>query len=242
MSGLTQNHTVVQCDNVFKTYEDAALKVEVLKGLDIQVRAGEFVAIVGASGSGKTTLINLLALLDYPTEGEIRIDGQLINGLNDNELSLLRRHKVGIVFQGFYLLDIMNARENVEVPMIFAELSKDERIQRSLDLLDMVGMRDSAEQYPNEMSGGQMQRIALARALANEPVILLADEPTGNLDTATGVEIIKLFGDLAHEHGKAVIVATHDPEVASAADRILVLRYGKLHTDTSMYGRDTDED
>lgn len=237
---LTKARVVVECDNVFKTYEDSDLKVEVLKGLDFKVSQGEFVAIVGASGSGKTTLINLLALLDQPTSGEIRIDGEALNGKNDNELSLIRRHKIGIVFQGFYLLDIMNGRENVEVPMIFADLSKEERVQKALDLLDMVGMRDSAEQYPNEMSGGQMQRVALARALANEPIIMLADEPTGNLDTATGTEIIKIFQELAHVHGKAMIVATHDPEVASAADRILVLRYGTLHRDTSMYGRDTD--
>lgn len=237
---MTKNRIVIDCKEVFKNYEDGDLRVEVLKGLDFQVRQGEFVAIVGASGSGKTTLINLLALLDQPTDGKIKIDGELLNGKNDKELSLLRRHKIGIVFQGFYLLDIMNARENVEVPMIFADLSKEERIQRALDLLDMVGMRDSAEQYPNEMSGGQMQRVAVARALANEPIILLADEPTGNLDTATGIEIIRLFQELAHVHGKAMIVATHDPEVASAADRILVLRYGKLHRDTSMYGRDID--
>ncbi len=241
MQRLTSTRVVIECSNIFKTYDDGDIKVEVLKGLDFQVRTGEFVAIVGASGSGKTTLINLLALLDQPTDGEIKIDGQSLYGLNDKELSLLRRNKIGIVFQGFYLLDIMNARENVEVPMIFADLPKEERIQRALDLLDMVGMRDSAEQYPNEMSGGQMQRIALARALANEPVILLADEPTGNLDTATGVEITRLFQELAHNHQKAMVVATHDPEVASAADRILVLRYGKLHSDTSMYGRDIDD-
>jgi putative ABC transport system ATP-binding protein len=239
---LASNHVIVQCNNIFKTYEDEDLKVEVLKGLDFTVKAGEFVAIVGASGSGKTTLINLMALLDSPTTGEISIDGQSLNGLNDKELSLLRRNKIGIVFQGFYLLDIMNARENVEVPMIFADVPKEERVQRALDLLDLVGMRDFAEQYPTEMSGGQMQRIALARAIANEPVLLLADEPTGNLDTTTGIEIIRLFQELAHNYQKAVVVATHDPEVASSADRILVLRYGKLHTDTSMYGRDSDSE
>ena len=239
---MASNNIVVKCNSVFKTYEDGDLKVEVLKGLDFTVKAGEFVAIVGASGSGKTTLINLMALLDSPTDGEISIDGQSLNGLNDKELSRLRRDKVGIVFQGFYLLDIMNARENVEVPMIFADKSKEERVQRALDLLDLVGMRDFAEQYPTEMSGGQMQRIALARAIANEPILLLADEPTGNLDTTTGIEIIRLFQELAHNYNKAVVVATHDPEVASSADRILVLRYGKLHTDTSMYGRDSDSE
>lgn len=239
---MASNNIVVECHSVFKTYEEGDLKVEVLKGLDFTVRAGEFVAIVGASGSGKTTLINLMALLDSPSAGEIIIDGQSLNGLDDKELSLLRRNKVGIVFQGFYLLDIMNARENVEVPMIFADKSKEERVQRSLDLLDLVGMRDLAEQYTTEMSGGQMQRIALARAIANEPILLLADEPTGNLDTATGIEIIRLFQELAHNYHKAVVVATHDPEVASSADRILVLRYGKLHTDTSMYGRDSDSE
>ena len=240
MLRLAVDRIVIECNGVFKTYDDGDLKVEVLKGLDFKVRQGEFVAIVGASGSGKTTLINLLALLDQPSAGEIKIDGETLNGMGDKDLSLTRRHKIGIVFQGFYLLDIMNARENVEVPMIFADMVKEERIQRALDLLDVVGMRDSAEQYPNEMSGGQMQRVAVARALANEPVILLADEPTGNLDTATGVEIIKLFKELAHTQRKAMVVCTHDPEVASAADRILVLQYGKLHTDTSMYGREVD--
>jgi putative ABC transport system ATP-binding protein len=235
---LSSKRVVIECKNVFKTYEDGELRVEVLKGLDFSVCQGEFVAIVGASGSGKTTLINLLALLDSASDGAIEIDGQPLNGLGDTELSLIRRNKIGIVFQGFYLLDIMNARENVEVPMIFANTAKEERIQRALDLLDIVGMRDSAEQYPSEMSGGQMQRVALARALANEPVILLADEPTGNLDTATGIEIIRMFQELAHRQNKALVVGTHDPEVASAADRILVLQYGKLHTDTSMYGTD----
>jgi putative ABC transport system ATP-binding protein len=229
---------VVKCDNVFKTYEDGDLRVEVLKGLDFSVSAGEFVAIVGTSGSGKTTLINLMALLDSPTDGEISIDGQPVNGLDDKTLSRLRRDKIGIVFQAFYLLDIMNARENVEVPMVFADIPKKDRIQRALDLLDLVGMRDQAEQYPAEMSGGQMQRTVFARAIANDPVLLLADEPTGNLDTATGLEIIRLFQELAHNYHKAVVVATHDPEVASSADRILVLRHGRLHTDTSMYGRD----
>jgi putative ABC transport system ATP-binding protein len=229
---------IVNCDSVFKTYEDGDLRVEVLKGLDFSVSTGEFVAIVGTSGSGKTTLINLMALLDSPTDGEISIDGQSVNGLDDKALSRLRRDKIGIVFQAFYLLDIMNARENVEVPMVFADIPKRERIQRALDLLDLVGMRDFAEQYPSEMSGGQMQRTVFARAIANDPVLLLADEPTGNLDTATGIEIIRLFQDLAHKYQKAVVVATHDPEVASSADRILVLRHGRLHTDTSMYGRD----
>jgi putative ABC transport system ATP-binding protein len=229
---------VVKCDNVFKTYEDGDLRVEVLKGVDFSVTAGEFVAIVGTSGSGKTTLINLMALLDSPTNGEITIDGQSVNGMDDKTLSRLRRDKIGIVFQAFYLLDIMTARENVEVPMVFADIPKKERIQRALDLLDIVGMRDLAEQYPAEMSGGQMQRTVFARAIANDPVLLLADEPTGNLDTATGLEIIRLFKDLAHKYQKAVVVATHDPEVASSADRILVLRHGRLHTDTSMYGRD----
>jgi putative ABC transport system ATP-binding protein len=240
VSKVTSQPIVVRCEDVIKTYEDGELLVEVLKGLDFTVKAGEFVAVVGASGSGKTTLINLMALLDSPTTGEISIDGQSVNGMDDKALSRLRRDKIGIVFQGFYLLDIMNARENVEVPMIFANIPKEERLTRALDLLDLVGMRDLAEQYPTEMSGGQMQRIAFARAIANDPILLLADEPTGNLDTATGVEIIRLFQLLAHEYHKAVVVATHDPEVASAADRILVLRHGKLHTDTSMYGRDGD--
>lgn len=240
MSRLTSNSIVVTCDNVFKTYEDGDLKIEVLKGLDFSIKAGEFVAIVGASGSGKTTLINLMALLDSPTSGEICIDRQSVNALDDKTRSQLRRDKIGIVFQGFYLLDIMNARENVEVPMIFAEISREERITRALELLDLVGMRDSAEQYPTEMSGGQMQRVAFARAIANDPVLLLADEPTGNLDTATGAAIIQLFQELAHEYQKAVVVATHDPEVAGSADRILVLRHGRLHTDTSMYGRESD--
>ncbi len=225
----------IRCKNVVKNYEDADVIVEVLKGLDFEVRTGELVAIVGASGSGKTTLINLLACLDQPTSGEIQIDDKVLGGLSDDELSMIRRHKIGIVFQGFYLLDILDARENVEVPMIFDERPKDERTKRALELLDLVGMRDSAEQYPNEMSGGQMQRVAVARALANSPVILLADEPTGNLDTQTGTEIIQLFQDLAHKYNMALVVATHDPDAASAADRVVVLRHGKLHSETSKY-------
>ena len=238
MFAVATNRVVIECRGITKTYEDGDLRVEVLKGVDLQVRAGEMVAIVGASGSGKTTLINLIACLDQPTSGELVIDGEQVNGFNDEQLSLLRRHKIGIVFQGFYLVDILNARENVEVPMIFANILPRERERKALELLDLVGMRDWAELHPNEMSGGQMQRVAVARALANDPVILLADEPTGNLDTATGAEIIRLFQELAHNYGKAVVVATHDPEAASAADRVLLLRYGKLHRETSVYGRD----
>ena len=236
-STVATGRIVIECRDITKTYEDGDLRVEVLKGVDLQVRAGEMVAIVGASGSGKTTLINLIACLDQPTSGELIIDGEMVNGFSDDQLSLLRRHKIGIVFQGFYLVDILNARENVEVPMIFAGIPPHEREQRSLELLDLVGMRDWAELHPNEMSGGQMQRVAVARALANDPVILLADEPTGNLDTATGAEIIRLFRELASDYGKAVVVATHDPEAASAADRVLLLRYGKLHSESSIYGR-----
>jgi len=192
------------------------------------VHKGEFVAIVGASGSGKTTLLNLIGGLDTPTSGTILVDGIDITSLQDEEISKVRRNKVGVLFQDQHLLPIFTALENVEVPMLLDEVRAERRYERAMELLKAVGVDHRANHMPHELSGGMRSRVALARALANSPAVLLCDEPTGDLDHKTGSEIIKLMKDLAKEQGRAVIVVTHDPEVAKMADKILLLRDGIL--------------
>jgi putative ABC transport system ATP-binding protein len=202
--------------------------IHVLRGTNLSVRKGEFVAIVGASGSGKTTLLNLIGGLDRPTGGTILVAGIDITSLDDDEMSKIRRDKIGVLFQDQHLLPIFTALENVEVPMLLDEVKAKERYTRAMQLLKAVGVDHRAHHMPHELSGGMRSRVALARALANNPAVLLCDEPTGDLDHKTGEEIIKLMRDLAKKEGRAVIVVTHDPEVARMADKILLLRDGVL--------------
>lgn len=218
----------MDCIDVRREFQDGSRVIKVLQGTNLSVDRGEFVAIVGASGSGKTTLLNLIGGLDQPTSGTILIDGEDITLLNDEKMSAVRRHKIGVLFQDQHLLPIFTAIENVEVPMLLDDVPGEERRARAMKLLKTVFVEHRAQHMPHELSGGMRSRVALARALANDPAVLLCDEPTGDLDHKTGGEIIQLMRDLAKNQNRAVIAATHDPETARMADRILLLRDGVL--------------
>ncbi len=218
----------VECEDVYRDFQDGSRIIKVLQGTNLRVDRGEFVAVVGASGSGKTTLLNLIGGLDNPTSGTILIDGENITRLNDEQMSKVRRHKIGILFQDQHLLPIFTALENVEIPMLLDDVPKEEREERAMNLLETVFVSHRAQHMPHELSGGMRSRVALARALANDPAVLLCDEPTGDLDHKTGGEIIQLMRNLAKKQNRAVIAATHDPETARMADKILLLRDGVL--------------
>ena len=206
-------------------------EVVALKAVDLRIERGEFVAIMGPSGSGKSTLMNLLGCLDTPTSGRCECDGVDVATLDAEQLAKLRRDKIGFVFQGFHLLPRMNATDNVAMPMGYAQIPPAERRRRALAALDAVGLGTRADHFPNELSGGQQQRVAIARALVNHPPILLADEPTGALDSKTGEEILTLFKRL-RDDGHTVILITHDAQVAAHADRTFVMHDGELHAQT----------
>ncbi len=222
------NEVAVRCVDVFREFQDGQRIIKVLRGTTLTVYRGEFIAIVGASGSGKTTLLNLIGGLDRPTSGSIFIDNIDITELDEERMSELRRHKIGVLFQDQHLLPIFTALENVEVPMLLDEIRPKQRHEKSMKLLEAVDVAHRANHMPHELSGGMRSRVALARALANDPAILLCDEPTGDLDHKTGGEIIKLMRNLAKQENRAVLVVTHDPEVARMADKILLLRDGVL--------------
>ncbi len=224
----TDDKLAVECIDVHREFQDGTRIIHVLSGTNLKVHKGQFVAIVGASGSGKTTLLNLIGGLDSPTAGKIFVDGLEITNLKDEGISEIRRHKVGVLFQDQYLLPIFTALENVEVPMLLDDVATEKRRERAMELLDMVGVEHRAHHMPHELSGGMRSRVALARALANNPAVLLCDEPTGDLDHVTGAEIIMLMKRLAKEDNRAIIVVTHDPEVAKMTDKILLLRDGVL--------------
>jgi putative ABC transport system ATP-binding protein len=218
----------VECRNLHRDFKDGDRVIRVLRGTNLSVKKGDFIAIVGASGSGKTTLLNLIGGLDRPTSGVILVDGVDITGLDDDNMSRIRREKIGVLFQDQHLLPVFTAMENVEVPMLLGEVRAQKRHERSMALMKAVGVDHRANHMPHELSGGMRSRVALARALANNPKVLLCDEPTGDLDHKTGNEIIKLMRDLAKKDNCAVLVVTHDPEVARMADRVLLLRDGQL--------------
>ncbi len=203
-------------------------ELEILHGIDLDVYQGEFVAIVGASGSGKSTLMNLIGALDRPTEGTYQLDGVAIGEAGDRELSAIRNQKIGFVFQTFNLIPRTNALKNVELPMMYSGMPPRQRTERAKQLLDMVDMADRMSHQPSELSGGQKQRVAIARAMANNPAILLADEPTGALDSKTGRMVMDLFHRLNKERGKTIVLITHSNELASETDRILTMRDGVL--------------
>jgi putative ABC transport system ATP-binding protein len=216
---------VVEGRDLVKRYESGEDTLEALKGVDVAVEAGEFIAVMGPSGSGKSTLLNLLGLLDEPTEGTVLIDGEDATRLSDRERTRVRKRTVGFVFQNFYLIPTLSARENVEVPRL---LDRDAETQaRAADLLERVGLGDRLDHRPGQLSGGQKQRVAIARSLVNEPRILLADEPTGNLDRETGATILGEFERVTDE-GVAVVAVTHDPQVADFADRTVQIVDGRL--------------
>ena len=206
--------------------------VYVLKGIDLEIKKGEYVALMGPSGSGKSTLMNLLGCLDTPTSGNYILNGKDVSKMKDDELAEIRNKEIGFVFQTFNLLPRTTALDNVALPMIYAGYSKSERVARATDVLQQVNLADRMDHQPNQLSGGQRQRVAIARALVNKPSIILADEPTGNLDSKTSVEIMKLFGDI-HAQGNTVILVTHEEDIAAYAHRVIRLRDGLIETDTT---------
>ncbi|WP_166922158.1 ABC transporter ATP-binding protein [Flavobacterium poyangense] len=206
--------------------------VYVLKGIDLKIHKGEYVALMGPSGSGKSTLMNLLGCLDTPTSGNYILNGKDVSQMRDDELAEIRNKEIGFVFQTFNLLPRTTALDNVALPMIYAGHSKSERVARATQVLKQVNLGDRMDHQPNQLSGGQRQRVAIARALVNKPSIILADEPTGNLDSKTSVEIMKLFSDI-HEQGNTVILVTHEEDIAAYAHRVIRLRDGLIESDTS---------
>ena len=214
--------------NVTKVYEIGKVKVEAVRNVNLKVKKGEIIALVGPSGSGKTTLLNLIGTLDKPTEGTIFIDGIDVTKMPESELTKLRRRKIGFVFQFFNLIPVLTAFENVELPMLIAGVDKREREQRARQLLKLVGLEDRMSHKPDELSGGEQQRVAIARALANNPSLLLADEPTGDLDSKTGQKVIELMFETARKRNATTIMVTHNVEIAKLADKILKMRDGQI--------------
>ncbi len=221
---------LIRLEDMAKVYDNGALKVLGLKRVNLTIRRGEFVAIMGQSGSGKSTLMNILGCLDRPSLGHYFLDGVDVAGMTSDELSLIRNEKIGFVFQSFNLISRMSALKNVELPMTYARLGKRERAERAEQLLKRVGLGKRVDHQPNELSGGQRQRVAIARALANDPPLLLADEPTGNLDTAASLEIMELFIRL-HNEGTTVVLVTHEEEIAAYTERIIRFRDGEIISD-----------
>jgi putative ABC transport system ATP-binding protein len=220
---------LIEIQEVVKTYRMGSIEVHALNGVDLRVDNGEFVAIMGASGSGKTTLMNIIGCLDLPSSGSYSLDGVDVRRLNDNELAAIRNRKIGFVFQSFNLIPRSSAVHNVEMPLIYAGVTSGRR-ERALNALDSVGLGDRARHQPSELSGGQQQRVAIARALVTEPALLLADEPTGNLDSESSLEIMALLQEL-NEEGRTVVLITHEDEVAAFAERVVRLRDGLVVSD-----------
>jgi len=221
---------LISIKDLRKTYHMGEVVVRALDGVDLEVSAGEYLAIMGPSGSGKSTLMNLIGCLDTPTSGDYILNGQRVSDLDDAELATIRNQEIGFVFQTFNLLSRATALSNVELPLIYARISVRERHRRAREALDKVGLADRAKHQPNELSGGQRQRVAVARALVNEPSILLADEPTGNLDSRTSAEIMELFNEL-NAAGNTLIVVTHEEDIAAHARRVIRLLDGKVVVD-----------
>jgi putative ABC transport system ATP-binding protein len=221
---------VIRIRNLTRVYDMGGELIHALRGVSLDVGRNEYVAIMGPSGSGKSTMMNLVGCLDTPTSGEYWLNGQEVSQLGDDALARVRNHEIGFVFQTFNLLPRATALHNVELPLVYAGLSASERRERARLALDQVGLSDRKDHRPNELSGGQRQRVAIARALVNQPSILLADEPTGNLDSATSEEIMRVFGDL-HAAGQTVVMVTHEPDIAAHAARVITLRDGRVESD-----------
>lgn len=240
---MKNENVIIDMSNIVKSFfVGTPNELEILHEIDFKVYEGEFVAIVGASGSGKSTLMNIIGVLDRPTSGSYYLDGTDISKLKDKELSKIRCEKIGFVFQTFNLVPRITALKNIELPMMYARVTKQERTLRAKELLDMVEMNDRAEHKSNELSGGQKQRVAIARSMANNPAIILADEPTGALDSTTGRLVMNLFHKLNKEQGKTIILITHSQELADECDRIITLKDGEITGIRHGKGGESDAD
>ena len=224
-------------EDVHKYYELGDTRVHALRGVSLEIAGGEFVAVMGASGSGKSTFMNILGCLDSPSSGRYFLEGTDVSTLNKRQLAAIRNQKIGFVFQGFNLLSRTTALENAELPAIYARVSEEERVRRAKEALAMVGLADRAEHFPSQLSGGQQQRVAIARALVNRPAILLADEPTGNLDSRTAVEVMEIFQQLNEEYGLTIVLVTHEHDIAQFARRSIIFRDGKVKKDERLSNR-----
>ena len=222
---------IIEARNVHKIYDTGKVKVHALKGIDIEVKPGEMVGIMGPSGCGKTTMLNLLSGLDNLTEGEVHLEGRLLNTMSDDDKTVLRAHRMGFIFQFFNLLPVLSAAENVELPLLVGGVRPDDARKRALEMLTIVGLGEQANQRPAELSGGQQQRVTIARSLVNKPAIIWADEPTGNLDSETSADIVDLLVELNEKNKQTFMVVTHDPKVGQRMNRIVWMESGKIVDD-----------
>jgi putative ABC transport system ATP-binding protein len=232
MAQMPELHPVIQLDHIHKTYTMGDVEVHALRGISLTINEGEFVAIMGASGSGKSTMMNIIGCLDRPTRGKYILDGEDVSEMSKDERADIRCQKIGFVFQGFNLLSRTSALENVELPMLYAGVDGGTRHQRAMDALASVGLVGREQNNPNQLSGGQQQRVAVARALVNNPALILADEPTGNLDSRTSVEVMEIFQRLNRERGITLVLVTHEPDIAEYASRVIVFKDGKIKKDS----------
>ncbi|HKO98782.1 MAG TPA: ABC transporter ATP-binding protein [Pyrinomonadaceae bacterium] len=223
--------TVIKLDHVHKTYTMGDVEVHALRGISLEIKQGEFVAIMGTSGSGKSTTMNIVGCLDRPTKGTYILDGQDVSSMSKDERADVRNRKLGFVFQGFNLLSRTSAMENVELPMLYTGVETGERHRRAMEALAAVGLKGRERNHPNQLSGGQQQRVAIARSLVNQPALILADEPTGNLDSRTSVEVMEIFQRLNREQGITLILVTHESDIAEYADRVVVFKDGRIKKD-----------
>src|SRR5258708_347913 len=235
--GGAEAPSVMAMDHIHKVYTMGDVEIRALHGVSLEIRRGEFVAIMGASGSGKSTTMNILGCLDRPTRGRYLLDGQDVSKLSKDQLADIRNRKIGFVFQGFNLLARTSAIENVELPMLYLGLKSAERYRRAKEALELVGLGQRLHNMPNQLSGGQQQRVAIARALATNPSIILADEPTGNLDSRTSIEVMEIFQYLNRERGITIAVVTHEPDIAQYASRVVVFKDGRVKRDYAVENR-----
>ncbi len=234
---MDSDNIIIETKDVWKIYKLGKIEYPALRGVSVRIRKGEFVSIMGPSGSGKSTFLNLIGALDRPTRGEVLIDGKRLKELSDEQLARFRRNHIGFIFQTFNLIPRLTALENVEVPMIANGIPAGARKKRAMELLELVGLKEVATHRPNELSGGEQQRVAIARALANNPKIILADEPTGNLDTKNKISVMQLLSELNKKKNVTIIVVTHDPMITEYTPRIISLRDGKIISDTGVNSR-----